>query len=509
MLTPPGGVSPRFRLRWPAHLELSLVLAAVSLGGCGLDRTQTGSQVSRPNILVVIADDWSRPHAGAYGDPAVLTPAFDRVAREGVLFQNAFVSAPSCTPSRAALLTGQFHWRLEESANLWSTLRASIPVYPDILEEAGYFVGFTLKGWGPGRHEIGGRSRNPAGNPFRHFDEFLEGRPKGQPFCFWFGSHDPHRPYDEGSWQPAGLNPDRVEVPPHLPDDPVVRHDLADYLAEVERFDRALDRLLRRLEEVGEAGDTMVVVTSDNGMPFPRCKANLYDCGVRVPLAIRWPARVSPGRRVEQFVSLTDLAPTFLEAAGLPVPAVMTGRSLLPILLGERDEIDRSFVLTGKERHTPCQEAGNPGGTPMRAIRTKEFLYVRNFHPERWPAGTPDYRNAFIPGAWYADVDNGPTKLLMIERREAGESWKRLYELSFGHRPAEELYDLAKDPAQLHNVAQDPEYATIRAELAARLEEELRRTKDPRLSNDPDQLERFPYYGHGPRYPGWEASEPQ
>ena len=509
MLTAGGGARLRARLRWPAYLGLSLVLPVTLLGGCGPDRTQTASQISRPNILVVIADDWSRPHAGAYGDPAVLTPAFDRVAREGVLFQNAFVSAPSCTPSRAALLTGQFHWRLEESANLWSTLQASIPVYPDILEETGYFVGFTLKGWGPGRHEVGGRSRNPAGNQFRHFDQFLEQRPNSQPFCFWFGSFDPHRPYDEGSWQPAGLNPDRVEVPPHLPDDPVVRHDIADYLAEVERFDRALDRLLRRLEEVGEAGDTMVVVTSDNGMPFPRCKANLYDCGARVPLAIRWPARVSPGRRVEQFVSLTDLAPTFLEAAGLPVPAVMTGRSLLPILLGEKDATDRSYVLSGKERHTPCQETGNPGGTPMRAIRTKEFLYVRNFHPERWPAGTPDYQNAFIPGAWYADVDNGPTKLLMIERREAGEPWKRLYELSFAHRPAEELYDLAQDPAQLRNVAQDPEYAAIRAELATRLEEELRRTGDPRLSSDPDQLERFPYYGHGPRYPGWKASEPQ
>ncbi|HID21905.1 MAG TPA: heparan N-sulfatase, partial [Planctomycetaceae bacterium] len=145
----------------------------------------------RPNFVLLIADDWSWPHAGAYGYEAVRTPNFDRVAKEGVLFTHAFVAAPSCTPSRAAILTGQWHWRLKESGNLWSTLRKEFATYPDLLEEAGYFVGYAGKGWGPGRLEPGGRRRNPAGKRFESFAQFMGQRPAGRPFCFWFGSFDP------------------------------------------------------------------------------------------------------------------------------------------------------------------------------------------------------------------------------------------------------------------------------------------------------------------------------
>ena len=460
----------------------------------------------RPNILMAIADDWGWPHAGAYGDPVVKTPTFDRIARQGVLFTNAYVSSPSCTPSRAAILTGQWHWRLEESANLWSTLKAKFPVYPDLLEDAGYYVGFVRKGWGPGRVAVGGRKRNAAGPRYKNFEDFLAKRPSGKPFCFWFGSYDPHRPYAKGSGEKSGMKLDRIKLPACFPDCPEVRGDVADYYLEVQRFDREVGGLLKKLEAIGELENTLVVMTGDHGMPFPRCKGNLYDSGTRVPLAIRWGASLKkPGRTATDFVSLTELAPTFLAAVGLKPPAAMTGRSLLDILHAEKSgrvDARRDHVLVGKERHVPCQEAPDPGGTPMRAIRTDRFLYIRNFRPDRWPAGTPDYEKAFRKGTWLGDCDNGATKTYMVQHRE-DPKLKRLYELAFAKRPAEELYDLRKDPDQLHNVAADRAYGAEKERLAKRLIAELKATADPRVVGGAEQFDKFPYYGSGPRHPSW------
>jgi arylsulfatase A-like enzyme len=453
---------------------------------------------------VAIADDWGWPHAGAYGDAAIKTPHFDRVAREGALFKNAFVASPSCTPSRAALLTGQWHWRLEESANLWSTLQKKFPVYPDLLADAGYFVGHSGKGWGPGKIEPGGRPHNPAGPGFKNFDAFLDKRPAGKPFCFWWGSVDPHREYEPGSGAAAGIKLGALKLPACFPDDPEVRADLADYGFEVQRFDRDLGAILETLARLGELDRTIVVVTSDNGIPFPRCKGNLYDTGTHVPLAIRWPGVIKPGRAINDFVSLTDLAPTFLEAAGLRPTDAMTGRSLMKLLKDERSgRVDpaRAHVLTGKERHTPCQEAPDAGGTPMRAIRTHDFLYIRNYRPDRWPAGTPESDKAHFPGAWYSDCDNGPTKILMVERRDQDPKRRRLYDLAFAKRPAEELYDLRKDPDQLVNVADDPAYAETKANLSLQLTGELKATGDSRVIGGAERFEAYPYYGGAPRKP--------
>jgi N-sulfoglucosamine sulfohydrolase len=404
--------------RWLAGFTLWSGLVLLVLAAPVLESAEQEDR--RPNILLAIADDWSWPHAGAYGDPVVQTPTLDRLAHEGVLFEHAYVASPSCTSSRAALLTGQWHWRLEESASLWSTLRWDYPVYPALLKQAGYHVGLQGKGWGPGRLEPGGRTHNPAGRSFDSLEAFLDARPAGRPFCFWFGSSDPHRDYEAGSGVAAGIDASRIRLFPHLPDTRAVREDVADYYFEVQRFDRDVGRMLRGLEERGELDRTIVVMTSDNGMPFPRCKANLYDCGVRVPLVVRWPERFAAGRRVQAFASLTDLAPTLLELAGVPAPAATTGRSLVPLLGPSVDAVavaSRDHVLTGKERHVPGQEAPDLGGTPMRAIRTRDFLYIRNFRPDRWPAGTPDAECAVVPGRWLADCDNGPSKSELVDHR--------------------------------------------------------------------------------------------
>jgi len=440
----------------------------------------------RPNILFALADDWSWPFASIAGDKVVKTPTFDRIAREGVLLTRAFVAAPSCSPSRAAILTGQWHWRLEQGINLWGTLPAKFPVYPDLLEQAGYHVGFTRKGWGPGSVTAGGRTRNPAGNSVKDFGAFLAARPAGKPFSFWFGSPDPHRPYKLGSGVAGGMKPADVRVPACLPDSEAARSDLCDYFFAVQRFDRETGEIIKAIEDAGELDNTLVVISGDNGLPFPRCKANLYDTGTNVPLAVRWPAKVKAGRVVEDFVSLSDLCPTFLEAAGLRPLECMTARSFMNVLAAEGGgQVDarRDHVLTGMERHASAR-AGHVG-YPMRAFRTAQYLYIRNFAPDRWPAGDPEA---------YRDIDNGPTKSHMLEHRD-DPAVKPLFELACGKRPAEELYDLKTDPEQLKNVAADPAYAETLKNLSAALTAELKATGDPRAVGGAEIIDTYPYSG--------------
>lgn len=464
-----------------------ILTAIVSCSVCAslyaADRTSV-----HPNIVLVIADDWSAPHAGAYGDKTARTPAFDRVAREGALFTSAFCAAPSCTPSRNAILTGQAPHRLEEGANLWSLLQSKFAVYPDLLEAAGYQVGLTGKGWGPGSFEAGGRKRNPAGPAFKSFEEFLKTCRKDQPFCFWFGSHDPHRPYEAGTGRKTGLDPAKVTVPPFFPDTPEVREDILDYYFEVERFDGQLAGVIAQLEAAGQLENTLLVVTSDNGMPFPRCKTNLYDSGSHMPLAIRWPGRIKPGTIIRDFVSLTDLAPSFLEAAGQPVPEFMTGRSLLPLLSGNTQS-GRDRVFIERERHANTRH-GNQS-YPARAVRTSEFLYIRNPRPDRWPAGDPEMYYSVGP---FGDIDRSPTKDVLLNRREDPKI-KPFFDLACGKRPAEELYDLKKDPHQLTNVADQPEYADAKRKLSESLREWMTRTADPRAASDNDRFDGYQYFG--------------
>ena len=460
-------------------------------------------QDKRPNIFLAIADDWGYPYAGAYGDPVVKTPTFDRIAKEGVLVRNAFCSSPSCTPSRGALMTGQYHWRLEENANLWSTLQTKFRTYPEILQEAGYFIGKTRKAWGPGRLEPGGRSVDPAGPNYQSFAEFLRAVPTGKPFCFWFGSTDPHRPYEWQSGAASGMDLKRVKVPGALPDSELTRNDVADYLFEVQRFDRELGVALKLLEETHRLNNTIVVITGDHGMPFPRGKSNLYDLGARVPLAIRWPDGGIRGEQtIDDFVSLIDLAPTFLEASGgKPLPE-MTGKSLLKRLRGTDPAAavltHRDHVIYGKERHVPSQEKGNLAGYPSRALRNKDFLYIRNFRPELWPNGIADASEAYI-GNSFADTDNGPSKTFLIEHQD-DPAVKKSFDLAFARRPAEELYDLKRDPDQLVNVAADPKYADVLKRLSSQLEAELRETGDPRIIGGGEKFDAYPYYG-GPQNP--------
>lgn len=445
----------------------------------------TDGKATRPNIVFCMADDWSWPHAGILGDPVVKTPHFDRIARDGVLFENAFVSTPSCTPSRLSILTGQHHWRLKEGDSLGGSLREEFDVYTELLQKAGYRIGRFGKGVWPSRHTF--RKRDSFGERFKSFDEFLNEREAGEPFCYWHGGQDPHRPYELGIGVKSGMDLSKVKVPACLPDTDTVRSDVADYLWEVQRFDREVGDIVQRLEAMGELDNTIIVVSGDNGMPFPRCKATLYDLGTRVPLAIRWGDKVPGEREVGDFVSLCDLAPTFLEASGLKTPEQMTGRSLLPILLSRQTgQVDqtRDHILTGVERHVYPY--------PKRAIRTKDFLYIRNFDPDKWTTGevkghNPEYDFAETPwptepGTFSFAIDPSPSKQFLRLNRGTSDI-KRFASLSFPHWPDEELYDLRNDPNQLLNIAKRSEYAAQLRSLQDQLATKLAASDDPRADS--------------------------
>ncbi|MCC7494726.1 MAG: sulfatase [Fimbriimonadaceae bacterium] len=460
-------------------------LAAGLLAGSA--RRGWSQRPDRPNVLLAISDDQSWCSTSRAGDPVVRTPAFDRVAAAGVWCPHCFTSAPSCTASRAALLTGRHAGSLCEGANLWGTLPRRFASYPDLLEAAGYQVAAFSKAWSPGNFAPGGWTRNPAGPNLGALPKFLRERDSSKPFCFWLGTTDPHRPYELGSGVAAGLAPDRVAVPAHLPDNAVTRRDLCDYAHEIHRWDRALAEALTALEAAGELDRTIVIVTSDNGMPFPRSKANCYDYGTRQPLAICWPGSIPAGRQIDDFLSFTDLAPTILAACGVAAPVAQhTGRSLLPLLTAAgsgRLDPTRDQVITCRERHADVR-AGHVG-YPVRAVRTADWLYLRNYAPDRWPAGD-------APG--FGDIDGGPTQNWLLEHR-TDHSAAALFAAACERRPAEELYDLRQDPDQLRNLAGDPTHQAELARQRQRLQASLTRLGDPRAEGAAAvDFDRFDYY---------------
>lgn len=475
--------------------DATRLLFAVALSLAGHLVAVAGDE--RPNILVVITDDQSWMHAGAYGiDRAIRTPGFDRVAKEGVLFQHAFCAAPSCAPSRAALLTGRHIWQLEEGGVLFGRLKpSSFPLFTVILADAGYELGYTGKVYGPGSIEEGWK-KGVAGRGFhRHklpeeipgistndyaanFADFLTVRDPAKPFCFWIGPTEPHLPYGAGRWQAEGKTLADAVLPGCLPDNDTTRGEMLDYASEIEHADQHLARVLEALEAKGLLHNTLVVLTSDNGNPLPRSKCNLYDSGVRMPLAICWPARIKGGRVVEDFVRLADVAPTVLEAAGIQPPSSMRARSFWNVLASEKSGLvdpSRTFAVTALEKHTIVRRDGL--GYPMRAIRTADWAYIRNYEPDRWPVGDPDYNG--MPVGIFGDVDAGATKDFLL----AHATEKKVlpfYLRAFGRRPAEELYDIKADPSQLINVADKPEFTATKDGLRKQLEVFLQEQDDPR-----------------------------
>ena len=522
-------------------------------------------QSKRPNIVFLFADDWGR-YSSAYRqfengstvNQIVNTPNFDKVAAEGAIFTNAHVPVPSCTPCRSSILTGTYFWETGLGAILegaqWDE---SIPTYPLILEQSGYHIGYTYKVWSPGKTENapygGQRTRyEPSGNQWREFSQeatkrvselgvdgakeflfdetrdnfrgFLDDVPGNTPFCYWWGPVNTHRAWERGSGKALwGLDPDNLKgrMPDFLPDVHEIREDFNDYLGEVQAVDAGIGIILEELEKAGELNNTLIVISGDHGIPgFPRAKCNLYDIGTQVCLAARWPGKIQPGKVIHEFVNLMSLAPTFLEAAG-EQPLDNMSDSILPLMTsdsGIESAANWEYVVIGRERH---QGYGRSEGLPYpsRAIRTKDFLYIRNFAPDRWPMGDPcgmedpnlvnpeeiteilRSTRIFNPGraacAPYSDIDVGPTKVWLLVNRNA-EDVRSKFELAFGKRPAEELYDLRTDPYYMTNVAEDPSYVETLNTLSATLLEVLEKHNDPRVTESECRFDYSPYAGTVP-----------
>ncbi|QQS48967.1 MAG: sulfatase [Acidobacteriota bacterium] len=535
----------------------SLLLLPLILSSPELKKAEAQQQ---PNILFCFADDWGR-YASIYAElekhpslnQVVKTPNIDRVAREGALFRRAFVNAPSCTPCRSSLLSGRYFFNTNRGAILhtaeWDD---SIPSFPHLLRDAGYHIGETYKVWSPGTPNdapfgAGKHAYEKAGNLPNNFSEnvtemmssgeslesarekvysqvrqnfehFLADRKEGQPWLYWFGPTNTHRRWIKGSGKKLwGIDPDNLKgkLPPFLPDVHEVREDLADYLGEVQAYDAYIGLLLKRLEETGELDRTLVVISGDHGMPgVTNGKCNLYDFGAGVALVMRWPKVIDDnggkGRVIDDLTSLPDLAPTFLEAAGAPIPKGVNARSLLTILRSKKTgqvESERNWVISGRERHVAfANEKDLP--YPQRALRTPDYLYIRNFASERWPLGIPvAVTESSAPSqvdletntyAAFADMDASPTKAWLVLNRNDSK-WKKYYDIAFARRPAEELYDLRKDPFQIKNVASDPSYKAEREKLSAQLMKILTEAGDPRVTGDRMTFERPPFTNPNPR----------
>ena len=517
------------------------LVCLATLSATLMSTADQAASADQPNILMAFADDWGK-YASAYAllepggiNDVVATPHFDQLAGDGVLFTRAFVSAPSCTPCRSSLLSGQHFWRCGRASILQGAIwDFSIPTYPLLLQSAGYRIGHTYKVWSPGTpvnapHGGADRAFNSHGSTFNGFSQramktpdreagkaalleevrmnvrsFLDNDGDSKldgdnPFCYWFGPTNCHRKWIAGSGKELwGIDPDDLKgkLPPYLPDVEIVREDFADYLGEAQAFDAALGVIIEELKRVQAFENTVLVVSGDHGVPgVTRGKCNLYDLGTSVPLAIHWPDGIAKqGRVVDDFVSLPDLAPTFLELAGVQRPETMTARSLASILKSDQDgqvEKGRDAVFTGRERHVAAARTEFKP-YPQRALRTDQYLYIINFEPGRWPMGTgpgfgadgemPAYEvlreNTF--GA-FGDLDASPTKAWVVKHRDEDQA---SFEYAVGRRPMYELYDVRRDPHCLDNLADDSDHATAKESLHGRLMEELRRTGDPRVSGD-------------------------
>ena len=319
-------------------LFLNLSLAGAGIAALTACSNPEKKELKKPNILFCIADDASFPFQGAYGCTWVKTPAFDQVANAGILFNNTYTPNAKCAPSRACILTGLNSWQLKEAANHSPHFPAEFRSVVEILGENGYQTGYTGKGWAPGDPgTVNGQPRQLIGNVYNelkkqaptsgisnvdymaNFKAFLK-KNDGKPWFFWYGGFEPHRGYEYGSGISKGEKNKREidKVPELWPDSDTVRTDLLDYAFEFEYFDLELAKMLDILKQTGQLKNTLVIVTADNGMPFPRIKGQEYELSNHLPMAIMWPDGIkSPGRKVDSYVNFIDFAPTFLELAGL------------------------------------------------------------------------------------------------------------------------------------------------------------------------------------------------
>lgn len=462
-------------------------------------KSQEKKQVKKPNILFCIADDATWKHMSVYGAKWINTPAFDEVAKQGLLFNNAYTPNAKCGPSRSIVLTGRNSWQLEEAANHLAYFPAKFKTYPEALSEKGYEVGYTGKGWAPGtalnedgtKRELLVKAYNKikketptkgisAVDYVSNFKSFLDQKKDNTPFCFWYGGHEPHRKYEYGTGVSVGNKKlSQIDsVFSYWPKSETVKNDMLDYAFELEYFDKQLEGILKALEEKGELENTIIVVTADNGMPFPRVKGLSYEHSNHMPFAIMWKNGIkNPGRMIEDYVSFIDIAATFVDVAGYNADELgmkpIQGKSLSPYFKSDKKQIvdaKKDYVLLGQERH----DVGRPNDTgyPVRGIVKDGFMYLINYEEERWPAGNPE--------TGYTNTDGSPTKTEILNLNRSGENSK-YWNFNFGKHPKEELFNIVLDEDCANNLAQNKKFLAVKEQLKTILIEELKKQNDPRM----------------------------
>lgn len=434
------------------HSCMLLAIAAVAMGLA----TAAFPQDAPPNFIVFVADDMGWNDAGAYGHPSIRTPNIDRLARDGMRFDRAFLTTSSCSPSRCSILTGRYP-HATGAGELHLPLPASQVILTEPLRERGYYTAAA------GKWHLGDPTRSKfddvlAGGPSgcEEWIDVLKNRPKGRPFFLWFAANDPHRPYRSTGTIPEAHTLKDVIVPPFLPDIEETRTDLARYYDEVSRLDGYVGEVLAELEAQGVAQNTCVIFMSDNGRPFPRCKTTLYDSGIRTPFIIRYPGVAEPGSTSGSIVSAVDIAPTILELAGAKPLATAQGRSFAR-LLTKPDHVIRTYAFAERNWHDFAARA--------RSARSDRYLYIRNEY----------YDLTCTPPR---DAVRSMTYQAMVRLHGKGRLRAKYSGTFIAPRPREELYDTQRDPYSLRNLAESSKHATTLIEHRGALDRWKEETAD-------------------------------
>jgi N-sulfoglucosamine sulfohydrolase len=415
-----------------------------------------GAAPARLNYVVLVADDLAWDDCRPFGNARIQTPNLDKLAKEGMRFELAFLTCSSCSPSRASMLTGRYP-HSTGAAELHKPVPGDQVFVTQPLREAGYYTAAA------GKWHLGPAAKNKfdlvkeRGGPDAYADwlNVIRDRPKEKPFFFWLASTDPHRPYlPQAIAKPHA--PSDVTVPPYLPDTPEVRSDLALYYDETARFDQKVGEVLAELNKQGLREQTMVIVISDNGRPFPRCKTTVLDSGIRTPLLIRWPKKIPATSVCKTVVSSLDLVPTILETAGLRPMPTMQGTSLVPLFTNPAAVVRRYAFAEHNWHDYQAFERG---------VRSDRFCYIRNECPE-------------LPRTPPADAVRSPTFEAMRKLRDQKKLTPAQMDVFVKPRPQEELYDMQADPHALTNLASDPKHEHVLAQMRTVLAAWQKQTAD-------------------------------
>ncbi|WP_078813686.1 sulfatase family protein [Prosthecobacter debontii] len=429
----------------------------------------------RPNMIFIIADDVSWDDLGCYGNTAARTPNLDKLAAHGRRFDEAYLTASSCSPSRSSIITGRYPHNNGRASELHQPIAAHIPWFPRLLREAGYYTALV------GKHHMtsdqSAEGEKPQPEPFDLVDpgnepgnkgghatwvKTLHERPKDKPFFFWFASLDAHRDWDgDKDWQ-EGLygpkhDPATVRVPPFLTDDAATRQDLASYYNEITRLDYFVGKVVAELEKQGALENTLIIMMADNGRAFPRAKTRLHDSGMKTPFITHWPAGIQqPGTPSQSLISAIDVAPTLLELAGVPVAPTMQGVSFAPVFTHPNAEV---------RKHAFSEHNWHDYSAHGRSVRSEGFLYIRNNRPKE-------------PWQGPADSVRSPSYEQLKVLRDEGKLTPAQADVFLAPRPPEELYRSDADADQLTNLASDPNYASVKVRLAKLLDDWTEQTGD-------------------------------